>query len=193
MKIWAGDGGGSEDGLEGDVGVFKEGGGGVVHLLLFFRGDGVEWGAVGGIMAVFNLGKIDFFGVNRDDVDFVRWGFVVAGDDGVAMGLEIIGNDRFGVRAGECCIFYNGLSGGGSERCIFYNTLVQIMIREVADLVSLHDVWRDGAGRKLRNVILDGLGEEAVLGGGAEILEGGLVRGGTITDMTLETIIGIDF
>ena len=38
-----------------------------------------------GIMTVFYFCKIDVLIFNRNDVDFVEVGFVVPGDDGVAM------------------------------------------------------------------------------------------------------------
>ena len=86
-EVGAGNEAGGEEGREGlEVAVvFEEGFGGESHLLEFFLGDHVERGAAGLVFAVFDLGEVDFVTQSRDNVDFVELGFVVAGDDLVAL------------------------------------------------------------------------------------------------------------
>ena len=70
--------------------------------------------------AVFDFGEVDFVVFYTNDVDFVEVGFVVAGDDGVAVIYEIISNERLGlftfgggvfVRLGFFCKTGEGLAG----------------------------------------------------------------------------------
>lgn len=84
----AGDGGSSEKGLvrfEGGVLIFEVADGGEVHLGELFWSDGGEGCAVIGGFAVFDFCKVDVTAFDGDEVDFVEVGFVVVGDDGVAV------------------------------------------------------------------------------------------------------------
>ena len=87
--------------MEFVFGVFgEESFGGELDLLALFRGDLFEGSAAGDGFAVFDFGKIDVLGVERDNVDFVGFGLEIAGEDGVVMdGFEVVGDDLLGFLA----------------------------------------------------------------------------------------------
>lgn len=85
----------------------EESGGGVVHATLLLRGDLEERAAVIGVLPVLDFGEINCLLVTSDDVDFVGFGLVIMGEEGVAALLEVINDEIFGAlaeaggRAGE--------------------------------------------------------------------------------------------
>ena len=56
-----------------------------MHLVLFLFGDGIQWGAVEIVFAVFYFSEVDMVAFGTDEVDFVEFGFVVLCDDGVTL------------------------------------------------------------------------------------------------------------
>ena len=66
--------------------------------------------------AIFYLRKIDVVFCGGDDIDFVKFGFVIAGEDGVAFWFEIVGNGLLGV--GACVSFVRQ----ASRRNYFWGT-----------------------------------------------------------------------
>ena len=56
-----------------------------MHLVLFLFGDGIQWGAVEIVFAVFYFSEVDVVAFGADEVDFVEFGFVVLCDYFVAL------------------------------------------------------------------------------------------------------------
>lgn len=131
------------------------------HLALFLARNGGERSAMAGVVAVFDLGEVDVVTLGGDEVDFVKLGFVIAGEEGVAASLEVGSNASFR-RATS-----GGGSGGGGSR-----------IKPFGCGFVRHDGsdWAEAA---------------TVFGGGAEGAESGTVGGGAVADVFFKAIVGI--
>ena len=68
-------------------GVFEVGFGGETHLILLGCSDGIKTVAVDSGFAVFDFSEVDVVVFGGDEVDFVKVGFVVSGDNGVTVVL----------------------------------------------------------------------------------------------------------